>query len=266
MTALSPPVLRVVPAAWFPGRRANLLLERNARVAWRVWPIYLSGFFEPVFYLLSIGVGLGHLVGRVGDVSYAQYVAPALLATSAMNGAIYDSTMNVYYKLTYAKVYDAVLATPMDVPDVAIAELCWCLFRGVVYSTIFLAMMAALGDLRSWWALAALPTCALIGFAFSAAGIAATTFVRSWNDFELIQLVVMPLFLFSGTFSPLSSYPGWLRPVIQLSPLYHGVALMRQLTLGGVTRQAAIHLLVLLGVGLAGSIIAIKRLRILLQP
>ena len=118
------------------------LVERNVYVYRRTWMIIVSGFFEPVFYLVSIRLGLGALVGdvQVGGqtVSYAEFVAPALLATSAMNGALYDSTMNVFYKLKYARVYDAVLATPMGVGDVAVGEIGWALLRGAIYATGFL--------------------------------------------------------------------------------------------------------------------------------
>ena len=174
--------------------------------------IIFSGFFEPLFYLFSIGVGLGGLVGEVvgpggNTVKYAAFVAPALLGSSAMNGAIYESTFNIFFKLKYGKIYDAVLATPMQPADIAVGEITWSLMRGAIYATGFLVVMAAMGYMPSWWGILALPAATLIGFAFGACGMAVTTFMRSWQDFDLVGLVTLPLFLFSGTFYPLSVYP-----------------------------------------------------------
>jgi lipooligosaccharide transport system permease protein len=169
-------VARVAPPALLGSGRARRLVERNLMVYRRTWLIIFSGFFEPFFYLLSIGVGVGALVGHVVGpggqaVDYRAFVAPALLAASAMNGAIYDSTMNVFFKLKYAKTYDAVLATPVGVGDVAVGEITWALLRGLLYSAAFLVIMAALGDVNSWWAIFALPAAGLIGFGFAAVGI-----------------------------------------------------------------------------------------------
>src|SRR5579859_436541 len=201
-------VARVAPPALLGSRRALLLVERNLMVYRRTWIVIVSGFFEPLFYLLSIGVGIGKLVGHVTGpgghvIAYTAYVAPALMASSAMNGAVYDSTMNVYFKLKFAKTYDAVLATPVGVGDVALGEITWALMRGFLYATVFVGVMAALGDVLSPWAILALPAAVLIGFAFAAVGMAATSYMRSWQDFDFVQLAVLPLFLFSATFYPL---------------------------------------------------------------
>ena len=256
---------RVAPPSMFAGRRARRLVERNLMVTRHVWWVIASGFFEPLFYLLSIGVGIGRLVGHVTvagghPVAYPAYVAPALFASSAMNGAVYESTMNVYFKLKFAKTYDAILATPMDVHDVALGEITWALMRGLLYGTVFLGVMVALGDVLSPWAILALPASVLIGFAFAGTGMAATTFMRSWQDFDFVQLAVLPLFLFSGTFYPLSTYPGWLQIVVQCSPLYQGVALVRGLTLGMVGPVLLLHALYLAVMGLTGLRVASRRL------
>lgn len=248
---------------------ARRMVERNARVARRSWYVLASGLAEPVFYLLSIGIGIGKLVGGIrgpgGHVySYAVYVAPALLAASAMNGAVYESTFNVFFKLKYAKVYDAVLATPMQAVDVARGEIATALTRGAIYSLVFVVMMAGLGDVASGWAVLALPAAVLIGFAFAATGMAATTYMRGWTDFDLIQLVLLPLFLFSTTFYPLSTYPRWLQIVVECTPLYHGVVLERSLTLGVVGWPVLGHALYLAVMGLVGVAVAGRRIRQLL--
>ncbi len=235
------------------------LVERNARATRHAWLTVLSGFFEPVFYLLALGVGLGALVGEVTTdagtaVPYAVFVAPALLASSAMNGAVFDSTFAVFFKMAYARLYETVLATPLRPRDVALAEVTSALLRGQVYALVFLLVMLVAGLVPSWWALLAVPAAALLGFAFAAVGMAATTFMRSWTDFGYIGLATTPLFLFSATFYPLSTYPDALQWVVQATPLYHGVALLRGLVIGelapGMLGNAA-YLAVMGGLGVA---------------
>jgi len=219
------------------GSNAWLLVERNLLVYRRIWLLIVSGFFEPLFYLFSIGVGIGSLVGTVAGpdgraIGYTAFVAPALLASSAMNGAIYDSTMNVFFKLKYAKTYDAMLATPLGPADIAVGEIAWAQLRGTLYSATFLIVMLALGLIHSWWGLLALPASVLIGLAFAAVGMACTSFMRSWQDFEFVQLAILPMFLFSTTFYPLSVYPRPLQLLVEVTPLYHGIELIRPLTTG----------------------------------
>jgi lipooligosaccharide transport system permease protein len=255
-----------VPATAHLARR---LVERNARASRRAWLTVLSGFFEPVFYLFSLGVGIGALVPSVTTdggraVPYAAFVAPALLASSAMNGAVFDSTINVFFKLKYARLYDSVLATPLGPRDVAVAEITWALLRGQLYAVAFLLIALADGLVRSWWALLALPAAALLGFAFAAVGMAATTFMRSWTDFDYIQLAILPLLLFSATFYPLSTYPRPLQRLVELTPLYHGVALERALLLGSVGPGLLWHVAYLLVMGVAGYAVAARRLERLL--
>jgi lipooligosaccharide transport system permease protein len=261
--------LRVIPPGTFGLGRGRRLVERNLLVARRTWWIPLSGIAEPVFYLLSIGIGIGKLVGGVPGpnhtiIPYATYVAPALLASSAMNGAVYESTFNVYFKLKYAKIFDAVLATPLEATDVARGEITYALLRGSFYASVFVVMMAALGDIDSAWAALALPAAVLIGFAFSAVGMAATTYMRGWTDFELVQLVLLPMFLFSTTFYPLSTYPRWLQLVVECTPLFHGVNLVRALTLGQIGPAAVGHAAYLVVLGALGVAVASRRIRILL--
>ena len=261
--------IRAVPPAVF-GRRARSVLERNLFVYKHVWIILLSGFFEPLFYLFAAHVGLGTLVGDVrdagGTIDYAAFVAPALLAASAMNGAVYESTMNIFHKLRYAKVYDAMLATPLRPFDIALGEIGWSLLRGALYAVGFIGVMWAVGLLRSPLAVLAVPAALLIGFAFAGAGMAATSFMRSWQDFDLVNLAVLVLFLFSATFYPLSVYPPALRVVAQLSPLYHGVVLIRSLTLGTLQVALLWHVLFLVAMGSAGLAVSAVRLRKLLTP
>ncbi|MGO9583258.1 MAG: ABC transporter permease [Acidimicrobiales bacterium] len=256
--------LRVVPPLGLARGRARRLVARNVVAYRRGWIFLVSGFFEPLFYLLSIGLGLNHLVGHLANsgrsIPYTDYVAPGLLASSAMNGAIFDSTFGIFFKLKIAKTYDAVLATPLGVRDVAIGELTWSLIRGTVYSVAFLAVMAALGLVDSWWAVLCLPGAMLVSFAFGGIGMFGTCYMRSWQDFDLISLAIMPLFLFSGVFYPLSQYPEWLRVLVTVTPLYQGVALLRGLDTGAIGPVLVVHACYLGLLGLVGLVGASRRL------
>jgi lipooligosaccharide transport system permease protein len=250
-------------------RRATRLMERNLVNTRHIWITVASGFFEPLFYLFSVSVGISKLVGTVNGphghpIAYTAFVAPALLGASAMNGAVYDSTFNFFHKLKFAKLYDAILSTPLGIADVAVGEVAWALGRGAMYSIVFLVIMLVMGLIHSWWALLALPACMLIGFAFAACGMAGTTFMRGWQDFDFVNLATLPLFLLSATFYPLSTYPPIVRTLTQISPLYHGVALLRSLTLGSVGLPALGHIAFLGVMGAVGLSVVRRRLTQLL--
>jgi len=244
--------------------RGALLFERNLMVYRRTWLLIFSGFFEPLFYLFSMGIGLGHYVGKVpvagvGLISYGSFVAPALLASAAMNGAMYEC-VNIFFKIRYAKTYDAMLSTPLAPTDIAAGEIAWTLFRGLLYAVGFLVVVAALGLIHSAWAVLALPAALLIGFAFAGLSVTGATFMRSWQDFEIFGLVQLPMFLFSATFYPLSVYPTALQWVVRCTPLYNSIALMRALMLGGIGWQQLVNVAYLAAMGLVGLTITGRRI------
>ena len=259
--------LRIVPAS-FVVRRPHRMIERHVVAYRRQWLIIVSGFFEPLFYLLSMRAGVGALVGDVSvggrPVSYDAFVAPALMAASAMNGAIFDSTGNVLHRLKYSRIYDAALATPMGPADVAVGEISWALIRGQVYAIGFLGVMAALGVTESWWCLMALPACALIGLTFASIGFVGTTYMRSWADMDLVTTGTMPLFLFSATFFPLAAYGSW-GWLVQVSPLYHGVALVRAANAGVWSASLLAHAAVLIVCSCLALSLAARRVDVLLR-
>lgn len=246
-------------------RRSVRLIERNLFVYRHGWLVIVSGFFEPLFYLLSIGFGLGALIGTITgpggiEVPYQLFVAPALLASAAMNGAISESTFNFFFKLNYNKTFAAILATPLSPGDVALGELAWALIRGGLYAVGFMIVMALLGLIVSPWVILAVPAALLVGFAFGAVGMAATSFMKTWQDFDLIQLVILPLFLFSATFFPIEAYPDGLRLIVQLTPLYQGVDLIRSLTIGAISPILLFHAAYLLVMGFVGLWVVSRRL------
>ena len=236
-----------------------------------MWIVLASGFFEPLFYLLSIGIGIGALVGNVTGpggqpIGFTSFVAPALLATSSMNGAVFDSTFNVFFRLKYAKLYDSALSTPMRSGDVALGEIGWALIRSGIYACAFMIVMLVMGLVHSAWAVLAIPAALLIGFAFAGAGMAATTFMKNWQHFEFVTLATLPMFLFSTTFYPLSVYPRPLQLVVDCTPLYQGIALLRGLTLGYVGPGMLWYVLYLSVMGVTGLAIAGHRItRLLLR-
>ncbi|MEA2024429.1 MAG: ABC transporter permease [Actinomycetota bacterium] len=256
-------VVPPLPRRW----RGRYLVERNIVSARSFWPVYVSGFFEPVFYLFAIGVGIGQLAGDVTvagiPVEYTAFVAPAMLAASAMNGAVLEST-NLFFKLKYEKIYEGVLATPLEAKDVATGEIAWSLARGAFYSTAFLIVMAIMGLIHSPYGLLALPAAILIGFAFGAVGTAAATYMRSWQDLDLVMLVTLPLFLFSATFYPIDIYPEFIQVITWASPLFHGVILIRGLTLGILEWTMLINVAYLTAMGAAGSWVTGRRIGTLL--
>jgi lipooligosaccharide transport system permease protein len=255
--------------------RPRHIVERNLLVYRRTFMVIFSGFFEPLFYLFSMGFGVGSLIGDIPlgngtSVPYAVFVAPALLASSAMNGAIYETSHNFFYKLRYAKLYDAVITTPMSLADVARGEITWALLRGALYVVGFLAVvyvlgLAGLGLISSPLGILAFPAAMIVGFGFAGAGMAATTFVRRWQDFDYMELAIMPMFLFSGTFYPISAFPAQIQMLIEGTPLYRGIHLIRALTTGMLDVWIAVDIVYLVAMGLIGLAIVNRRLDKLLK-
>jgi lipooligosaccharide transport system permease protein len=256
MTSLAPTAIPTAPApsrpnplavAWARLWRARRLVERNILVYRHQWIIIFSGVFEPIFYLLAIGLGIGGIVGDVPpqytdghQISYLAFVAPALLATAAMNGAVFETIFNVFFKLNYAKTYEGVLATPMGITEIALGEMLWALFRAALYAVAMFVIMLVFGLILSPWGVLIIPAALLVAAAFAAAGLAGTAFLRTVNDFDVpMGLIVMPMFLFSGTFFPTDIYPVPIQVFLQLTPLYHAISLIRGLSTGLVGLEQA---------------------------
>ncbi|GAA3345301.1 ABC transporter permease [Amorphoplanes nipponensis] len=242
------------------GRRSSSVVERNATTLQSsYWLVLASGFLEPVLYLFSIGVGVGRLIGDLTlpdgrVIGYAAFVAPAMLASSAMSGALSETTFNFFGKMKFMKLYDGMLATPLRPIEIALGELVWAMIRGALYAAAFLVIMVAMGLTTAGLAVLAFAAAVLVGFAFGGVGMALSTFMRSWQEFDLVASVQFALFLFSGTFVPAQAYPPVLRWVVEVTPLYRSVDLIRAVTTGSVGwRQAldVVYLLVLFALGLA---------------
>ena len=229
---------------YFAGRPQQVLLRNWISFKSSAWLAVLSGFFEPVLYLLSFGYGVGNLVGNIGtetgNVSYAAFIAPGLLASSAMNGAMLDSTWNVFFKLNESRLYNAMLATSLGPLDVALGEIAWALMRGGLYASAFTVIIAALGLVTTWWAILAIPAAVIVAFGFASFGMAITSYMKSHHQMNFLYIFLMPMFLFSGAFYPLTVFPGWAQAVIKALPLRQAIELIT----GCMTGNFSVNLLV----------------------
>ena len=254
------------PGSGIYSGRARVLIERSLYAAKSSnWLVIVSGFVEPVLYLMAFGFGIGQLIGNVDDgtgslVPYAAFIAPALLATSAMNGAIFDSTWNVFFKMHFGKVYQVMLSSSMGPMDVALGEISWALLRGLTYSLGFMAIVTPLGLVTSWWGLLAIPAATLIAFGFAALGMAVTSYMSNFQQMQWINFFLLPMFLFSGTFFPVSVFPDWIQVIVKALPLWQGVEMIRAFTLGNIGPELIGHIVYFLVMIVAGLLFTTRRL------
>ena len=204
--------------------------RRNASMYARTWKLnLLPNFFEPVFYLMSIGIGVGSYIQEMGGLSYAAFLAPGLVCVAAMNGASFEVTYNVFVRLEFDKAYDAMLTTPIQPADIFAGELLWAVTRSCLYGGIFFLVVALFGLAPMPYALLGLLAIPLTGLLFSAIGLAFTLRVPTIELFSFyFTLFLTPLFLFSDVFFPLDERlsGNWLR-LAEALPLLHPVRIAR---------------------------------------
>jgi lipooligosaccharide transport system permease protein len=215
-------------------RGALRFWQRNVYVFRRIFPESVAvNFLEPVIYLLAMGFGLGAYLGTVGGLPYLTFVATGLVATAAMFGATFECTYNAYVQMHYEKAYDAAITTPLNVEDVVVGEIAWGATRSVLYGTVFLAVVASFGVVRSPLALLLLPLFCLSGLMFSVIAMTFTAVNPNIDYFTFyFALFITPMFMFSGVFFPLDALPAWVRAAAWLTPLSHVVRVTRALALG----------------------------------
>ena len=252
---------------YYAGRPQQVLLRNWISFKSSAWLAVLSGFFEPVLYLLSFGYGIGALVGTISsngvEVSYAAYIAPGLLATSAMNGALLDSTWNVFFKLNESRLYNAMLSTSLGPLDVALGEIAWALMRGGIYATAFTIIIAALGLVTTWWALLAIPAAIFIAFGFASFGMAITSYMKSHHQINFFYIFLLPMFLFSGAFYPLTVFPGWGQAIIKALPLRQGIELVTRVMSGEFNTHLLVNITYFMVMICVGLIFTTRRLNAL---
>ncbi len=225
-------------------RGAFRVWQRNATIFRKYWKtIMLPNLFEPLLYLVALGLGLGAFIreGGINGLTYTQYVAPGLLASNAMFAASFESTFNTFIRLKIGRIYDAIVTTPVNAEDIVAGEYLWAGTRAALYGTGFLGVITALGFLfspeallvSSFWALLIPPVLLLVGIMFSVMGTLFTSLISSIDLYAYyFTLVVTPLFLFSGIFFPVEDFPAPVPQIAWLTPLYHAVNLCRALAVG----------------------------------
>jgi len=219
-------------------RHALAVWKRNAAMYARTWKSnLLPNFFEPIFYLVSVGIGVGAYVQTMGGLRYVEFLAPGLVCVAAMNGASFEATYNFYIRLSFEKAYDAMLTTPIESDDVLLGETAWAVTRAMIYGTCFFAIVALAGLAPMPGALAVVPVIALTGLLFAALGFAFCVRAPGIEMFSYyFTMFLTPLFLFSDVFFPLSERltPLW-QWVAEILPLVHPVRLARAAFHGGVS-------------------------------
>ena len=218
--------------------------QRNATIFRKYWKaILFPNLLEPLLYLTALGLGLGAFIqeGGINGLTYYQYVAPGLLASNAMFAASFESTFNTFVKLKIGRVYDAIVATPVNAEDVVAGEYLWAGTRAALYGSGFLGVITAIGFvfspdallIQSFWALLIPPVLLVVGIMFSVMGTLFTSLIDSIDLYAYyFTLVVTPLFLFSGIFFPIDEFPAPVPQVAWLTPLYHAVNVCRSLAIG----------------------------------
>jgi lipooligosaccharide transport system permease protein len=221
------------------------IVQRNALVYRQVWPgSFFSSFLQPTLFLLAIGIGVGSMIDAggaalPGGVRYLQFLAPGLLASTAMQTASFESSWPVLGKLTWHRNYEAIHATPMRIGDLVLGELSWIALRQTAIAIAFTIVLAAFGVPHSPLVVLAIPAAVLTGLAFAAPIMAYAATLKISGEFNAIfRFGITPLFLFSGVFFPVSQLPRWLEVAAWLTPLFHGVELIRGLTLGTIESPA----------------------------
>jgi lipooligosaccharide transport system permease protein len=214
---------------------------RNSVVFRRTWLLaFVAWFIEPVIYLVAMGLGLGKYLESVGGLKYINFIAPGLLAVSAMYGATFETTWGAYFKMDELRVYDACVATPLTLEDVALGEALWGTTRASAYGTAFAIVAVPFGVFRSWWGILTIPALFLVGLNFSLFGLTYTYLVRRMDYLSHYWTIFLtPMFMFAGVFFPLDRLPHWLQQIAWFMPLHHATEMMRALMTEGDISKAA---------------------------
>jgi lipooligosaccharide transport system permease protein len=258
VTGVGLPSLRLALRVW----------RRDQRVFARAWRgSLLPQFLDPVFYLLALGLGLGAYVHSVGGVPYRDFIAPGLCGSAVMWAASFETTWNSYYKLEEIRLYDAIISTPVEVPDLVLAEMLWAATRAVIYGTVFGVVISVFGLVHSAWFVLLPPFLVLGGLCFAALGLGFTSLVKRPDLYTYyFTLFITPTFLFGGIFYPYDRLPGWAQTVAWFTPLYHLVGISRGLASAPDAVAIAIHALWLAAVTAAVFLIPVRQMTRRLVP
>ncbi|MGO1523481.1 MAG: ABC transporter permease [Nesterenkonia sp.] len=264
---------RGVAANYYSGNIRAVFARGMAAIRSNRGIILFSGFLEPVLFLTSFGLGVSPMISGVeaeqagvagqDTISYAAFIAPALLAVSAMNGAVFDSTWNVFFKLKITKLYRTMMSTSLGPVDVAVGEIALALFRGGLYAMGFLGVLLVAGLVSPLSAVLMWCTALLIALGFACIGMAVTSFMKRFQQMDWMMMILIPMFLFSATLFPIDVYPSGVQMVIQALPLWHGVELMRDIAFWNFSAMSLVHLGYYLVLVTAGGLLASYRMKAL---
>ena len=231
------------------------------------WKQFAPSFFvaqlgEPIFYLLAIGYGVGRYVAEMGGLPYAVFLAPGIVATTAMNTASFESTFGAFTRMTQQNTYVAILATPCSVADIVAGDILWAATKSLIGVCFVLAVIAAFGLFSSPWALALVPFGFLVGLLFASLGLVATSRAPSYDFFNYyFTLFISVMFLFSGVFFPLENLPPWAQTLAWFLPLTHAVQVARALAAGAPTPALFLDVAWMAAVGLVAYVLAERFVR-----
>jgi lipooligosaccharide transport system permease protein len=248
-------------------RRFIRVWQRNLTAYRQSWKIsFIPPLLEPLFYILAFGVGLSGMIGNIRyrgeDLSYVAFIAPALVAITIMNNAFFENTYNSFVRMYYYKTFDAMMATPLTVEEIITGEIIWGATKALIATAIMMVVISGFGLIRYPSGLLLLPIAFLGGLAFAASGMICTSLVSTIDLFNLpVFLFVTPMFLFSATFFPIDTLPGWAQQTAQLLPLTHLVNLSRAFTIGRVDASILVGILYLLAFTVVALPIAIHAMR-----
>jgi lipooligosaccharide transport system permease protein len=241
--------------------------ERNLIVYRKIWKVnFITPLLEPLFYILAFGLGFSSMIGGVlyggASLSYTAFIAPALIATAVMWNAFFETTYGSFVRMYYQKTFDGMLATPLSLEEIILAEIVWSATKAMGAAAIMLGVLGAMGFVQFPSGLLLIPAALLGGLAFGAVGMFFTGITPTIDMFNLpIFLFVTPMFLFSGTFFPVSNLPEWAQPLALAFPLYHLTEVARRLSLGVSETPTVLNLVYLLLFSLVFTILGLKAMR-----
>ncbi len=223
------------------------MLWRNIVVFKKTWLNNITFYFvEPLLYLSAMGMGLGAFIGEINGTSYVQFIAPGIIASSAMWTAASESTYGSFVKMHFQKIFHAMVASPINIEEVVVGEILYAVFKAVIFGSVILLVISVFGLVLSPWALLTPLVLVLAGFVFALLGMIWTGLVPNIDTFSFFfTMVITPMFLFSGVFFPIEGLPAFVEVIAWFLPLFHVVVLLRGLVLGEVGLFLLTHVAVL---------------------
>ncbi len=238
------------------------IFARHLAVFRKTWfGSVMFNFIEPLLYLTAMGYGLGMFVQNIDGLSYIQYIAPGIVASSAMFAASFECTYGSFIRLHYQKTFQAMLVGPVTVRDIVAGDILYATFKSMVFGLVILTVITVLGQVQSWWAVLIPLFLVIPGLTFSLLAICYTGITDNIDKFNYyITLFLTPSYLFSGVFFPINSMPDWAQVLAWFNPIYHSVEVCRAMALGNINPGLLVHAGVLLAIAVVFMPLAVRLL------